>query len=158
MKAFFLHLELALTAAGLLVIWTVPQLVAGPGSHPWQVTAWTAIGVGVTHGVLFWVVRRRQRHTRERVLAQSRCMLHEIGQNHVAALLTLSAGASPSERERLGGVMDALAFLDGLLDSLTDDGLREWAARRPALIGLMMNPDAPQPGAGRISGAQWYPN
>jgi len=63
---FIRQIELYLTAVGLLVILAVPQLFAE--SSRMFVMALTAIGVGVVHGVLFCLVRRRQRLLRAEVL------------------------------------------------------------------------------------------
>ena len=74
MKKYFVeHIELWLSAVGIAIIWIVP-LVLPPGGYVegyWKVVAITAIAVGIVHGVIFWVMRRR----REKKKAETRAQL-----------------------------------------------------------------------------------
>jgi hypothetical protein len=127
------HAELWLTTVGLLVILAVPVFWGGdPGSH-WPATAQTAIGVGVAHGLIFWCLRARQRRVRREALEDGRNYLSREVQRQVTALLTLGATATPEVQTRLLGVLDSLAILDGVLQSLTEERLQH-GAPRPAPV------------------------
>jgi hypothetical protein len=135
-RAFLNHIELWLSAAGVAVILLVPGLL-GPGAGEyWKVTAYTAIGVGVLHGLIFWVVRRRQRHVREGTLAEAHAMLRDGIQKQVAALLTMDARATEEQRRRLDGVFDSMILLDHLLDSLSSERLRAWTDSQEGRVEL----------------------
>jgi hypothetical protein len=75
MKSFLSnYLELIFTALGLVVILAVPAFFSQRyhlhplTEYPWRVAAITATAVGVIHGILFFIVRRRQREARARVI------------------------------------------------------------------------------------------
>jgi hypothetical protein len=135
LRGFLNHIELWLSAAGVAVILLVGGLLGGSGD-PWRATAFTAIAVGVLHGIIFWVVRRRQRAVREKTLAEAHAMLREGIQKQVAALLTMDARASEEQRRRLDGVFDSLVLLDHLLDSLSSERLRAWTASEEGRVEL----------------------
>jgi hypothetical protein len=135
LRGFLNHIELWLSAAGVAVILLAGWLLGGSGNH-WQVTAYTAIAVGVLHGCIFWAVRRRQRLVREQTLQAAHAMLRDGIQKQVAALLTMDARATEEQRRRLDGVFDSLVLLDHLLDSLSSERLRAWSASEEARIDL----------------------
>jgi len=56
------HIELILSGVGLIVILIVPWLTSQAISDTWRVAAITAILVGLLHGRIFWVIRRRHLH------------------------------------------------------------------------------------------------
>ena len=128
MRWFLAYLELWLSAAGVAVILLLPSLAGVSRESYWEVTAWTATAVGVLHGLIFWSVRRRQRHVRERTLAHVRAMLRDDVHRQVAALLTMDARATERQRAQLEGVMDSMILLDHLLQSLSSERLRVWTA------------------------------
>jgi hypothetical protein len=72
------YLELVFTVLGLIVILAVPALFSRyytmhlGAAYPWRVAAITAIAVGTIHGILFYIVRSRQRESRERVIRDVR--------------------------------------------------------------------------------------
>jgi hypothetical protein len=76
MKTFLSHyLELVFTALGLLVILAVPALfLRRYPVYPWRIAAVTATAVGIIHGLLFYVVRRRERDARTRLIREVRSM------------------------------------------------------------------------------------
>lgn len=129
-------MELWLSAAGLAVIVLLPRLLGVESSDHWRLTAFTAIAVGVLHGIIFWSVRRRQRRVREKTLAEAHAMLRDGIQKQVAALLTMDASASDAQRKRLGGVFDSMILLDHLLDSLSSERLHAWTASEEGRVEL----------------------
>lgn len=129
-------MELWLSAAGVAVILLVPGLLGVERADHWKAMAYTAIAVGVLHGVIFWSVRRRQRLVRERTLVEAHAMLRDGIQKQVAALLTMDATAGDEQRRRLDGVFDSLILLDHLLDSLSSERLRAWTASEEGRVEL----------------------
>lgn len=141
-RALLRNLELVLTAVGLGVIAAVPALLQPTAERYWTVVAVTAVGVGVVHGVLFWLVRRRQREVRAATLRDARDVLTDVVNNKLQLMLvhleTLHASASaraadPIDRESLVAARDAAAHVSALLTGLSDESLRSWKARYPAL-------------------------
>lgn len=54
------NIELWLSGLGLaIIIWAVPSIWASE-ADVWKIAAVTAIGVGLAHGLIFWVVRKRR--------------------------------------------------------------------------------------------------
>lgn len=57
-------------------------------------TAVTALGISVLHGLIFWVVRRRQRRVRQEAIVEIREMLADVVKNQLAAIgMSLPADA-----------------------------------------------------------------
>jgi hypothetical protein len=135
-RGFLNHIELWLSAAGVALVFLLPGLLGLEGANPWRATAWTAIAIGVLHGIIFWVVRRRQRRVREQTLREAHAMLRDSIQKQVAALLTMDARATEDQRKRLDGVFDSLILLDHLLDSLSSERLRTWTASEQGRMEL----------------------
>ena len=143
MKGFLRHMELWLSALGIVLILLVPGLLLrGRGGDLWKVTAYLAIAVGLLHGLIFWLVRRRQRRVREQTLAEAHAMLRDGIHRQVAALLTMDATASEEQRRRLDGVFDSLMLLDQLLDSLSAERLRAWTSSDEGRVELGKPPRA----------------
>lgn len=136
MQLFLKHIELWLSAAGVVVILLVGGLLGGSGAGQWKVTAITALVVGVLHGIIFWSVRRRQRSVREKTLREAHAMLRDGIQKQVAALLTMDARATEAQRKRLDGVFDSMILLDHLLDSLSSERLRAWSTSEEGRVEL----------------------
>jgi hypothetical protein len=127
MRTFINHIELWLSAAGLVVVWIVT--LALPGVEPWKVAAITALGVSVVHGVLFWTVRRRQRLAQARVIHEIREMLTDQVKNQLAVIATALPASSLSEyAEQLHDVTESVDAIGEMMDGLTIETLREWKA------------------------------
>ena len=93
LSSFLLNnIELVLTLVGLIVILVVPRLLGS--DNPWYVMALTATIVGVLHGLIFWVVRRRQRLVRQQTIGSVRLMMQDLVKNHLSVILTSTFLAS----------------------------------------------------------------
>ena len=147
MKAFLNYIELWLSAAGVGIIMLVSALLGGSAADQWRITAYTAVAIGVLHGIIFWAVRHRQRRARHETLREAHAMLRDGIHRQVAALLTMDATASEEQRRRLDGVFDSLMLLDHLLDSLDSERLRAWSASEEGRVEMARpapaRPDAP---------------
>ena len=114
MKKYFIeHIELWLSALGIAIIWVVP-LIVPPGGYVqgyWKVVAITAIAVGIVHGGIFWVVRKRREkkkaETRAQLEAQKeqleRRVAKQMGQ--VQALSSALTLAEQRERQAISYVL-----------------------------------------------------
>lgn len=135
------HLELYLTAAGLLVIVLVPQLFATESQI--LAAAVTAALVGVVHGGIFWAVRRRQRLMRELLIADVQGMLKDRINNRLQAMLlhaeSAEHGVNPRDRAPLQDVFEAAKEISALLDVLSLESLSHWQTRYPQLKRLSVD-------------------
>lgn len=138
MKFFLRHLELFLTAAGLLVIFGVTALVHPSGTSPWTVAAVTAIAVGVIHGVLFWLVRQRQRQVRQAALAEAQRMLRDVVINQLAVIrlgLDLHGTSLNTNRTAIARLDEAVAAINLALHDVSEESLARWRAKyEPATL------------------------
>jgi hypothetical protein len=91
MKFILNNIELLLSGIGLLVIWLVPSLVVRGQYDIWKATAVTAIAVGLIHGFIFWLIRRRQRIVRQEAIREIRLMLSDMINNELTIIM---AGSS----------------------------------------------------------------
>ena len=122
------HIELILTGTGLAVIVGVPFLPFV--AEGWATVAVTAIVVGAIHGVLFWLVRRRQRRVRRETLSEVRQMLRERIGDQLHTLLRSAAPPTreldPAERARVAEVVRAVREVETALEVLSEESLRGW--------------------------------
>ena len=127
-RLFLKDIELYLSGAGLLVIWAVPALFGQ--SDVWKVAAFTAVGVGVIHGLIFWFVRRRQRKQRMATILEIREMLSDVVKNQLAVI----QASLPEERRRekydifFEGIEESIAEIAERVDSLSEESIEEWKA------------------------------
>ena len=124
------HIELFLSAAGLLVIVAVTGLAPNLFGSQWLTAAVTASVVGALHGVIFWLVRSRQRALREQTIAEISGMLRDMVNNQ----LTIIAMAAESDAAaRAKTAMDSAQQISSLVNSLSEEKLRQWRERFPTL-------------------------
>ena len=83
MRSFLANIELWLSGVALLIILIVPAMFYSGQHDVWKITAITAIGVGTLHGIIFWLVRRRQRLVRNEAIGEIRAMLTDTVNNVV---------------------------------------------------------------------------
>jgi hypothetical protein len=124
-RLFLDNLELWLSAAGILVTFAIPLLF--PNSFEfWQVAAFSAVGVATLHGVIFWLVRRRQRVVRARAIAEIRAMMQDVVKNQMAIFSLVADTSAAEDAELLGESMDTISHL---IDTLGEESLVTWKGR-----------------------------
>lgn len=125
MKFFLDNLELILSLVGLLVIWSIPSFVFR-GHDIWKVTAATAITVGLLHGVIFWLVRRRQRKVRRESIKELQMMLRDVVNNQLTIIMASASRPDPKSVER---VQNSVQRISDLLNTLSEESLSGWKER-----------------------------
>ncbi len=86
MNFFVRYIELILTAVGLALCGLA--IVAIPSSESkWFDVAMVSITIGVVHGVIFFVVRKRERRARSMAIADAAHMLQDRVNNLMTAVL-----------------------------------------------------------------------
>lgn len=124
------QIEIYLTTAGLLVILLVPRFFSS--EQQLMVVAITAVGVGVVHGVLFWLVRRRQRLVREALIRDVQGMLKDRINNKLQVVLVAATSSevdlSADDQLRLREIADSVQEVSTLLDRLSLESLSAWQA------------------------------
>jgi hypothetical protein len=130
MKVILKNIELILSAAGLLVIFLVPTVIAPQPADYWKVVALTAIFVGALHGIIFWMIRQRQRAVREEAIKEIRLMLQDRINNALATIMvqTSMSGVTKQE-EQLEAIRQSVATISQQLADLTDESLEKWKDR-----------------------------
>ncbi len=127
MRVFLDNIELWLSAAGLVVILAVPRLLGYEGDAAWQAYALTAVGVGALHGLIFWVVRRRQRLIRRQVIGELRAMLRDRVNNNLTVItMSLPDSADAETAERVRDLHAAVGRMSELVGTLSDESLSSW--------------------------------
>jgi ABC-type Co2+ transport system permease subunit len=132
MKFILRYLELTFTVAGLAVIFAAALLFARQGASYWRVAAITATIVGVIHGVLFWIVRRRQRAVRRAVIAEVQAMLKDMIDNQLAVILAMSElrEARVEETRRASDYISrSVSAISAALQHLSDESLHSWLVK-----------------------------
>jgi len=85
MKPFLRYLELILTAVGVVIIVLIFTIFRN--TTPWKAAAICALVVGVMHGLIFYLVRSRQRKTRSQEVFSIRGMLDDMVNNRLNIVL-----------------------------------------------------------------------
>ena len=132
MKFVLRYLELIFTAAGLLVIFGVTALFHPADTSSRAVAAITATLVGVIHGVLFWIVRNRQRRMREETLADAEAMLRDVIMNQLSIIrlgVELHAPPSADTKQAVLKLGTAIDVIYEAIDDLSGEKLARWQAR-----------------------------
>ena len=133
MKFLLRYLELIFTAAGIVVIFGVTALIHPADTSSWAVAAITATLVSVVHGILFWVIRQRQRQTRRNALAETERMLRDIVINQLAVIrLSVDLQQSPAFKDSqraLNHVEEAIKVIDATLGDISEESIARWQTR-----------------------------
>jgi uncharacterized membrane protein YcjF (UPF0283 family) len=127
------YLELIFTAAGVVVILGVTWLIHPSGVSPWTVAAITATLVGIIHGILFWVVRQRQRLARLEALNETQRMLRDVVINQLAVIRInaemQSLSARTDTKAALARLETAMQKIDLTLNDISEESIARWRTR-----------------------------
>eukprot|EP01034_Spumella_vulgaris_P002105 gene2104-biopygen1865 len=129
MRSILRHLELLLTFAGLAVIFLVTALVASDVTSEWQVAAITATLVGIVHGILFWVIRHRQRRVRAQAIKDMQGMLKDVINNQLTVIqgMDFIRNENPDQAQRATDrIARSVTSISDALQHLSDESLRAW--------------------------------
>ena len=121
-RGFINHIELWLSGVALLLIFGIP-VVAGPsGLDFWRLTAIIAIAVGTIHGVIFWVVLRRQS------IREIQQMLADVVKNRLTAIdMYLPEDEDPEMvRQEVNGIRQSIREIAQHVDNLSEETLEDW--------------------------------
>lgn len=136
-RHFLDNLELWLSSIGVGVVFAAPIILldhaSDDASRYWKIAGITAIAVGVLHGIIFWTVRRRQRHIREQTLHDVRRMLSDVV-NSDLQVITFGLDRHPdllTERRALDKVETAIRRITQAVDSLSLESLQQWREKYP---------------------------
>jgi len=133
---FLNNIELILTAVGIGVI-LLSGFVASRSAFSLETaTAVSATLVGVVHGILFWLLRRRQRQVRREAIGQIREMIEDLGKNRLQTIkmsLYMVQARQPEQEERtrksFDRVYQILAEMSTLIDHISEESLADWRHR-----------------------------
>ncbi|MCS6988450.1 MAG: hypothetical protein NZM06_02925 [Chloroherpetonaceae bacterium] len=128
MRFILKYIELILTAAGIVVIMVVPSLFSTSETDLVAARATTAILVGVLHGVIFFVIRHRQRQVREATIDEIRAMLKDVINNHLT-VISVSAAGSSNVAKATERIKTASANISEALDNISEESLSSWKSR-----------------------------
>lgn len=132
MKFILKYLEILFTLAGLAVIVLAVLIFTPRGSSPWEAAAITATLVGVVHGILFWMVRRRQRQVRRAVISDVQAMLKDIIDHQLALILAMSSLRQARSEETARAeeyISRSVATISEALGRLSDEELSSWMVK-----------------------------
>lgn len=130
MRFFLNNFELILSGAGLVVILAVTIILSRLGLDAWHMAAITATGVGVLHGAIFWVVRRRQREVRRATLREVQGMLRDIINNQLTIIRGVSQmPQAPGFGSAVARIDSSVELIADALRTLSEERLTEWKQR-----------------------------
>lgn len=127
------NIELILTAVGIGVILLSGWVASRSDLSVATATAVSATVVGVIHGILFWLLRRRQRRVRQEAIGQIREMLEDLGKNRLQTIkmsLYMVQVRQPDQEERarqsFDRVYQILGEMSSLIDHISEESLASW--------------------------------
>lgn len=128
---FVNHIELWLSGAGLVIIFGVPMLAGPSGREFWQLMAFIAVGVGLLHGLIFWVVRRRQRQVRRQSIREIQHMLSDVLKNKLTAINMYLPDDESQEmvEKEVNGIRASIKDIADEVESLSEESLEGWKDR-----------------------------
>jgi ABC-type multidrug transport system fused ATPase/permease subunit len=144
---FVNNIELVLSTVGLAVIVTVPLLLQPSPDELWRVAAVTAVVVGLLHGVIFWLIRRRQRQMRAATIAQIREMLQDVVRNQLA-VISMNAQLSGAQSRHQQRIEASINRIEEALRHISEESLTRWLAHYEHITGVEQVPAAHQDKAG----------
>ncbi|MFT4111544.1 hypothetical protein [Silvibacterium sp.] len=138
MRFLLKYLELVLSGAGILVILVVPILFFHQQSSRWEAAAITAAAVGIIHGVIFFIVRHRQRLVRQTTIQEMRVVVEDIVRNQMTVVsllagLNVEPGTAAKQREWAQRSIDAAQEIGRRLNDIDSEQLTVLVKRRPSL-------------------------
>jgi len=126
-RLFLDHIELWLSVAGLVVALVVPQMLGVEDGSYWRVMAVVAIAVGLIHGAIFWVVRRRQRQIRHSSIHEIREMLADVVKNQLTAIdMYLPPEDQTIVQQELDGIRSSIQRITQEVDTLSEESIHHW--------------------------------
>jgi predicted membrane protein len=131
MRFFLRNLELILTLVGLVVVFVVAAIAQAHGVELWHAAAITAVSVGVIHGVLFWLVRRRQRNVRKAAFLEIQAMLSDIINNQLTVMQASRdlAIVTQNQAHELKVFRESIGVISSVLKTLSEDSMRSWKSK-----------------------------
>ncbi len=132
MKRVFLdNIELFLSAVGVFLTFLVPTLWSG--ATFWKVAALTAAGTALLHGLIFWTIRRRQRHVRADHIGEIREMLQDVIRDQFAIINLIVRDNDMHHLQEKAAMLDeSMARVGHLIDTLNEESLTKWKRRYKA--------------------------
>jgi hypothetical protein len=141
-RHFIDNIELWLSSIGIAVVFAAPVLLINRSNIEaggrtdmayWKVAGVTALIVGALHGVIFWLVRRRQRRIRHETLHDVRVMLADVVNSHLQ-VITLGLNRHPdllTERKAIAKVDTAIRRITEAVDAVSVESLQAWREKYP---------------------------
>ncbi len=139
MKTFIKYIELILTAVGLAIIVLLMAMLPETQQNKWFVVAWVALIIGSFHGVIFFVVRNRQRRVRLEALREASVMLRDLINNQLTVVRVYAASNDDNLRKLSD---EAIMNVSRIINSLSEESLTSWKDRYKDV--LKMNPELPR--------------
>lgn len=130
MGLFLRHLELILTAVGLLLILVGSFVLHQQATNPGLWSTALATSVGTSQGLVLWIVRSKQRDARDQTIRDVQSMLQDVVNNQLVVIQMADQinrrkpGAVPGRavQRSVGVIYEAIA-------SLSHESLHAWTLK-----------------------------
>jgi membrane protein implicated in regulation of membrane protease activity len=136
MQSLLRNLELILTLVGLLVVFIATVMAGTFGLDPWKTATAAAVAVGLIHGLLFWVLRRRRRSLREAAFLEIQAMLSDIINNQLTIIqisgelpASSPVNANTNATAPLERLNKSVNVISTALKTLSEESLDRWKSR-----------------------------
>jgi hypothetical protein len=129
MKSPLENLELVLTFLGLLTIFGITEWLTPADASPWRLAAFAAGGVTAIHVFVFWVMKRRQKLTRQAAIDDVQRMLKDLINNRLAVIqgmADLRTNETITSAEANQRITRSVAEISKTLQDISEDSLRSW--------------------------------
>lgn len=126
----FKNPELWLSIAGVLMVWLMP-LLTGSSDLMWRASTSTALGVGVLHGIVFLIVRRKRRIERTQAILEVQEMMSDVVKNQLAVIgmYLPNPSGDPELKAQVVAIEDTVNTISGVVDHLSEESLHSWKSR-----------------------------
>ena len=134
MKLIWSQFELVLTAVGLALVIGLTLLITPPRVSHWKVAALISLIAGCSHGLIFWLLHRRQRAVRQTTINEMQMMLNDIINNQLTVIQAAAHSSDNTSAEAQAAcatISKSVQTITVALKHISDESLRAWHGKYP---------------------------
>lgn len=117
------YIELILTGVGLLILTLMMLLFPESTESKWTIISVVALVISTLHGIIFFIVRSRQRRIRQTVIKEVSHMLQDRVNNKLTVVAMNVSGETVKDVEE---VQTAIREVSTYVNSLSEESLKRW--------------------------------
>ncbi|WFB37026.1 hypothetical protein P3T73_04540 [Kiritimatiellota bacterium B12222] len=123
MRFFQKYLELILTSIGLLICLLLITMIPGVNENKWYIITLVSLVIASIHGLIFFLVRHRERKLRKQVILEATHMLKDRVNNLMFIIIN---GSNTGDPELEAQAEQSLKEIQSILEALSLESIQSW--------------------------------